>query len=393
MNFAGSVYVVDAREIASRIEEIRRTPARRGELVELLSERSPIYQGLDTKTAERLRGYILASFESLGLPAAAMPFVLEELESGVEPYTVAAAAKALRGARDIPEQAPALLLRAVERLKGNDELVQYDRFRANEYVSEPTSALIELFGTITVLGAQAGALREALDRMMLSSSFSPQMRAAARQTREAISVAPAGGCCCSAAAGAITPHPEPEARPNDNIAELALQDQSGAVFPYRDFFFGRASVVTFFYTRCMNPEKCSLTITKLANLQRLIEREKLQSQINLAAFSYDPAFDRPELLHAYGHDRGMRFDDRNKLLRTKGSLQPLQERFDLGVGFGPATVNRHRIELLILDPAGDVTHRFTRAQWREKEVMHAAIEAGTENPGCRVGHRKKRHLC
>ena len=68
----------------------------------------------------------------------------------------------------------------------------------------------------------------------------------------------------------------------------------------------------------MNPNKCSLTITKLARLQKRIGEEGLQGRVNVAAFTYDPAFDRPARLHAYGADRGMSFDDRNRLLRTTG---------------------------------------------------------------------------
>ena len=60
---------------------------------------------------ERVRGYVLASFESAGLPPEGMPFVLEELEVGNNPYTIARAARALRGAPEVPADVPALLVR------------------------------------------------------------------------------------------------------------------------------------------------------------------------------------------------------------------------------------------------------------------------------------------
>jgi len=47
------------------------------------------------------------------------------------------------------------------------------------------------------------------------------------------------------------PAPAAEAPVAAAIDDLVLQDQSGETFTYRDFFHGRASVVTFFYTRCM----------------------------------------------------------------------------------------------------------------------------------------------
>jgi cytochrome oxidase Cu insertion factor (SCO1/SenC/PrrC family) len=119
----------------------------------------------------------------------------------------------------------------------------------------------------------------------------------------------------------------------------------------------------------MNPEKCSLTIGKLAQLQRLIRAEGLRDRVNLAAFTYDPAFDTPDRLHAYGHARGMAYDGRNKLIRTCGPFAPVQQHFELGVGFGSATVNRHRIELLVLHRSLRIRNRFVRLQWREADVL------------------------
>lgn len=355
-------------DIAATIDCIRLTPDRREELVELLAEQAPVYRGLGSKEVERLRGYLLASFETLGLPDTAMPFVLEELEVGSNPHTVAAAAKALRGASHVPDRAISLLVRAVERIEGNDDYVQYDTLRPSR-AAVGSTALAEIFRTISALGPRAGALRAELDAMAeRSSAFSPDVLVAIEQARHAVSAPFAGQSCCSV-------RPPPLAFPAAHVAtsvaidDLPLQDQSGANFAYRDFFHGRLSIVTFFYTRCMNPEKCSLTISKLARLQRLIRKTDLQSRINLAAFTYDPAYDRPERLHAYGLERGLRYDERNRLIRTLGPLTPLQRKFDLGVGFGPSTVNRHSVELFVLDSAGAISQEFRRMQWDELVVL------------------------
>jgi cytochrome oxidase Cu insertion factor (SCO1/SenC/PrrC family) len=167
------------------------------------------------------------------------------------------------------------------------------------------------------------------------------------------------------------PAPAAEAPVAAAIDDLVLQDQSGETFTYRDFFHGRASVVTFFYTRCMNPEKCSLTITRLACLQHAISESDLRCRVNLAALTYDPAYDTPRRLQAYGRERGFRFDEHNRLMRTQGPFEPLQISFDLGVGFGPSTVNRHAVELLILEPTGAVARAFRRVQLDEADALQA----------------------
>ena len=50
-------------------------------------------------------------------------------------------------------------------------------------------------------------------------------------------------------------------------------------------------MLTFFYTRCMNPLKCSATVTGLGRIARRVAEDALDA--NVAGISYDPGFDRP----------------------------------------------------------------------------------------------------
>ena len=104
-----------AAEVFARVDHLRSLPGCGDDLVNLLPEQSPIYRGRPTGDAERLRGYVLASFEQTGLPESAMAFVIEELESGHTPYVIAAAAKAVRGAQTVPAHIVPLLIDAIER--------------------------------------------------------------------------------------------------------------------------------------------------------------------------------------------------------------------------------------------------------------------------------------
>jgi cytochrome oxidase Cu insertion factor (SCO1/SenC/PrrC family) len=50
----------------------------------------------------------------------------------------------------------------------------------------------------------------------------------------------------------------------------------------------------------------------------------------------------------------------------------VQDYFELGVSFGETLVNRHRIELFLLDQRGRVAGAFTRLQWDSEEVLAQA---------------------
>ena len=165
-------------------------------LVGLLAEQSSVYAGRGTGETERLRGYVLASFETAGLPASALPFVIEELEIGLNPYSIAAAAKALRGALDLPRPATTLLLDAIDRIRSSDDVVSFDRGTGSGE-GAPATALMELFRTLTWLGPRAREAEAPLKAMLAQrpAGFSKQVQAEIEQALTAVSDAsmPAAG--------------------------------------------------------------------------------------------------------------------------------------------------------------------------------------------------------
>lgn len=339
----------------------------RDALVALLGEQSPAYAGLGSVEAERLRGYAMASLAALGLPPEALPSVIEALETGDSAYPLAAAARALRGAAAPPDEAATLLLRAVERVSRRDEVVAFDRFDAYRHdpaSGPPVTALMELFRTLAWLGDRARGALPGLEAMQADSRFSAPVRAGIAAAIVAISSAPAAapGACCGKRRSA-------PALPAADLDAIELEDQDGATARFAEAFHGRPTVLAFFYTRCMNAQKCPLTIARLGRLQRLLAADGLADRVNLAAISYDPAFDQPARLRAYGGALGLAFGARARMWRTTGAFEPLRAALGLGVGYGPATVNQHRIELFLLDRHGRVADAITRRLWHEDELL------------------------
>jgi protein SCO1/2 len=342
-------------------------------LAAMLPEQSPIYAGRGTNEVERLRADILSGFETAGLPPEAVPFVLEELETGRNPWTVAAAARALRGAAVVPDEAPVLLVGAIGRLRGADEVVSFERSAPAPSGRHAVTACAELAQTLAFLGPRASSAFAELTALIDDDGegFSPALRAELAEAAEALARpgASAPACCCAEdeAERAAPPSNAPFA-PAD-LGDLALEDQDGTRLSFGEAFYGRPTALAFFYTRCMTPEKCSLTVTRLARLARRLAAEALDA--NVAGVSYDPGFDRPARLRTYGADRAMSFSPRCRLLRTVGPFEPLRDAFDLGVGFGPVTVNRHRLDLVVLDASLRVAERFERRLWHEETVLDA----------------------
>jgi len=362
-------------EIVAYVDHLRTLRDSGGDLVDLLPEQSPIYHGRAAGAAERLRGYILASFERTGLPDSAIAFVIEELEGGHNPYVIAAAAKAARGATTLPAQIVPLLLDAIERIRQSDDVVYFECAAPSGNAAQPATALMELFRTLAWLGPRASIALPSLKAMLECHppAFSDAVRAEIENAVSALSRPSAAPSCCADEAMPARSVPSPQAP----IEHIELQDQNGVVFKFDDFFAGRPSLLTFFYTRCINPNKCSLTITKLARVGRRADAGGLRGRINIAAVTYDPEFDLPRRLYLYGTNRGLVFDDRTRLLRTTGPFEPFRQCFDLGVGYGSTTVNQHRLDTLVLNGLGRPVASFARVQWREDDVLDALKSALT----------------
>jgi len=375
--------------LAALVDVVGQSPERRDLLVRLLPERISLYEGRSTNETVRMRGYILAAFERTGLPDAALPYVLEELENGRDAYLVAGAARALRGLHTPTSRAAPFLLKAAENIRSADDALTFERYKPRWPITNHTTALTEIFRTLGWLGAHARSALPDLEALLgerreeFSQSIRVEIENAIDRIRSGERVTHA---CCGvvpASSGLAVHSRREEDSKGVFVTDIELEDQDGNTVTYGEFFSGKPSIVVFFYTRCDNPNKCSLSITKLARLQEAMRQEHLGGMLKTAAITYDPGYDLPPRLKAYGENRGVAFGDNDRIFRTRTGFRELREHFQLGVNFAGSTVNRHRIELFVLDDRGEIVVPFTRLQWDTHEVLERAkalLRAG-QGPG------------
>jgi cytochrome oxidase Cu insertion factor (SCO1/SenC/PrrC family) len=290
---------VDPEALVERIRATPRTPGGDRRLVGMLRRDGAAYRGLSTADAEWVRGHVLAAFQHRRAPPVVVAAVREELRTSLNPTVLAGAARVVRGLPDADAWAP-LLDAAAGRLSIGDQYVD--------------------------LGDAVGPRRTAKEELALT----PDGQATAH--------------CCHAAA--VT---------GENTVRLSLcpgalspvivEDQAGAQALLLDLLRARPSVVAFFYTRCMNPSKCSLTVTRLAGVAA-----RLGAAGNVLALSYDGDFDTPPRLAAFGSDRGFPFGDTARLARCTAGWAALKRQFALDVGYGETTVNAHGREVFLISP-------------------------------------------
>jgi len=265
-----------------------------------LREGAPHNAGLSTADADRVRAHLLASFETSGIPDDAIDIVAEELRTSASPLVLAGAARAVRGlGADAGGEWVELLRDAADRVATADVYVRW----------QPGVVAPTWMRTVR------GELLDVLSRVR---------EATARE----------------AAAGVEAPAIELD---RETLRHVRIEDQSGAKATMTELLAGRDTILAFFYTRCMNPARCSLTITRLAGLARSDPDDRA-----IVAMTYDPGYDSPQRMRRYGAERGFAFGERARLVRATEGWPEMRAMFGLRVGYGPVTVNEHARELFLV---------------------------------------------
>ena len=355
---------MDEVDLEREVERVRNgAPA--ATLVPLLHEDAPAHRGRSTGATGRTRGWILACFAELGLPDEAFPYVLEELEFGTEPYPVAGAARALRGyRRDADVIGP--LAKAFSNMRSRDEPVSLESLRPRWPAAESTSALREILITASWLDhGSPGTWRSVLSE---PGSFAVSIR----EQLEELAHEPASEACCG------TPPAAPESveespRSLAALGHLVVETHEGEEHTLESLLSGQPTVLTFFYTRCENPNKCEMTIKRLTELQEWLAAHSSGDELRILGLTYDPAYDLAPRLHRYVTDLGLRPGRLTTIGRLPAGLDEVRSSLSLAVGQGGATVNRHAVELFILDAHGDVAETWSRVAWDPADVGRRAL--------------------
>jgi protein SCO1 len=194
--------------------------------------------------------------------------------------------------------------------------------------------------------------------------------------------------CCELPGWMSLKKQQPTRQAQKEFLESIFEDQDGNRFTSSDFFTAKPTVVVFFYSRCSNPNKCSLSVTRLAQLQELLKKSGIYDRVNTAAITYDPGYDQSARIKAYGMARGFLFSKNHRMLRSTGGFENLAAYFDNGVNFSGTIVNEHRIELYLLDGRGKIKEAHTQLQWQPemildkiKKLTPSRLSSGIRNTG------------
>jgi HEAT repeat protein len=163
------------------------------DLAKLLPENAPIYQGLLPFYARSVRRYVLLTLSEIGVPPEAVPVIIDELSTALEPPMIATAARAAGGLTAAPEKVVPFLTRALTE-KGLDVAVRLETIEVKTpgFSGTETSPYLEIIRALERLGPAAKeavpALRMRARDSVRRSGYSPPYQKEAGRVAEKLSL-------------------------------------------------------------------------------------------------------------------------------------------------------------------------------------------------------------
>jgi protein SCO1 len=155
----------------------------------------------------------------------------------------------------------------------------------------------------------------------------------------------------------------------DAVPDTALLDQDGRSITLKDFR-GSALAVSFIYTRCPLPQFCPLIDRRYGEVQKLAANDTaVAGKIKLISISFDPAFDRAEVLRAHARKVGADANVWRFATAEASTVDRLAAEFGINVIREKNGTITHNLRTAVIDPGGRVISIVDNNSWTAEELM------------------------
>ena len=164
-------------------------------------------------------------------------------------------------------------------------------------------------------------------------------------------------------------------KPGDTVPDISLTDQDGTPISLKDFH-GSALAIGFIYTRCPLPQFCPLIDRRFGEVQKIAASDPaLAGRIKFLSISFDPQFDRSEVLKAHAAKAGAD----PKVWRFATAPEAIVDR--LAAEFGINVIREqdgtitHNLRTAVIDPSGRVAAFLDNNEWTAIDLATALKNA------------------
>ena len=163
----------------------------------------------------------------------------------------------------------------------------------------------------------------------------------------------------------------------DEVPDYRLINQDGKTIRIQDYK-GKALLLTFVYTRCQDPNQCTLMSSNFAAIdQELQKQPELYSKTHLLSISFDPAYDTPKVLRSYGAAYTGKYSEETfahwefasgSADEVKGIAKFFGLRYYQDTTSGTEQVI-HSLRTAVIGPDGKIVKVYRGNEWKPDELI------------------------
>jgi len=167
-----------------------------------------------------------------------------------------------------------------------------------------------------------------------------------------------------------------EPKPGDEVPDFQLINQDGKRV-HLSLYKGKAVALTFVYTRCPQPDQCTLMSTNFAAIEKKLQSQpEVLDKTHLLTISFDPDYDTPKVMRSYGASHTGRYSDETfqhwefltgSADEVKGAAQYFGLRYFHDTSSGEEQVI-HSLRTAVIGPDGKLVKLYRGNEWKPEEI-------------------------
>jgi len=168
-----------------------------------------------------------------------------------------------------------------------------------------------------------------------------------------------------------------EPKPGIEVPDFGLVNQDGKRIHLAQYR-GKTLLLTFVYTRCPQPDQCTLMSNNFAVIDRELQKQpELYQKTHLLSISFDPDYDTPKVLRSYGASHTERYSEESfqhwefatgSSDEVKGVAQFFGMRYYHDTESGQDQVI-HSLRTAVINPEGKLVKLYRGNEWKPEEVI------------------------
>lgn len=168
-----------------------------------------------------------------------------------------------------------------------------------------------------------------------------------------------------------------EPQPGTEVPDFGLVNQDGQRIRLSQYR-GKALALTFVYTRCPQPDQCTLMSNNFAAIdQELRKQPEAYEKTHLLTISFDPDYDTPKVLRSYGASHTGRYSDETFqhwefATGTKDEVKGIAQFFGLRYYHDTESSDEqviHSMRTAVVGPDGKVFKLYRGNEWKPEQIL------------------------